>query len=267
MTLTDTLTLFGWQFLTGLMLALFVPLTGLFLRLRDEWLAALGLTHVAAAGGVASVVLGWPVLAVALLAGGAAAVLKWRLHQPGNSVYAVMILAGWALVLLIAANHPHAQLLGQALVDGQLYYTGIAHVVIALLLVVGGGSLLSWLSPRLQREILFPGHQAGNGEAVRRYHLAFDLLAVATVAIAALAVGIMAAFALVLLPAWTAFGIARDWRAAARIAAAVGIGGYCLAFAIAIVFDQPFGPVLVAVLLALCSLRLLKTKGSDPFGA
>ncbi len=257
--LADIVTLFGWQFATGLILALFLPLVGVFLRLRDEWLAALGLTHVAAAGGVAGVVLGWPVLAAALLAGGAAAIVKWRLHQPGNTVYAAMMLAGWAVVLLVAANHHHAHLLGQALIDGQLYFTGAGHFATALLLALVGGLLLAWLSPRLMREALFPGHQAGNREPVRRYHLAFDLLVVATVAVAALAIGIMAAFALVLLPAWTAFGIARDWRGSAWISAALGLCAYCLALLAAVLFDQPFGPVLVAVLLALAGLRVVRS--------
>lgn len=256
--LADTLSLFGWQFATGLVLALFAPLVGLFLRLRDEWLAALGLTHVAAAGGVVGVVIGWPILAAALLAGCAAAVVKWWLHQPGNTVYAAMILAGWAVLLLVTANHHHAHLLGQALIDGQLFFTGIGHLVIAGLLACLGGLVLAWLSPKLRREILFPGHLGGNAEPVRSYHLVFDLLAVATVAIAALTMGIMAAFALVLLPAWIAFGIARDWRSAAWIAALIGVCGYVLAFIIAILFDQPFGPVLVAVLLVLATMRIFR---------
>ena len=42
--------LFLLPFLTGLCLALILPALGCFLRLRDEWLAALAYAHVAAAG-------------------------------------------------------------------------------------------------------------------------------------------------------------------------------------------------------------------------
>ena len=42
--------LFLLPFLTGLGLALVLPVLGCFLRLRDEWLAALAYAHVAAAG-------------------------------------------------------------------------------------------------------------------------------------------------------------------------------------------------------------------------
>ena len=42
--------LFLMPFLTGLGLALLLPVLGCFLRLRDEWLAALAYAHVAAAG-------------------------------------------------------------------------------------------------------------------------------------------------------------------------------------------------------------------------
>lgn len=256
MTITDVVSLFGWQFLTGLLLSGFVPLLGIYLRMRDEWLAALGLTHVAAAGGVVGVVLHWPVLGAAMLFGMAAAALKAFMRQPGNSVYAAMILFGWALLLLIAANHHHAHILGQALIDGQLYFTGRGHLLAAVLLVIAGSMIMWNLSARLLREVLFPGHQSGNDEPVRIYNLAFDLLVAVAMAITAIAVGIMATFALVLLPAWAAFGLARDWRAAARIAVCLGMIGYLLAFVLAIWLDQPFGPVLVVMLLALTLLKL-----------
>ena len=48
--------LFLLPFLTGLCLALILPLLGCFLRLRDEWLAALAYAHVAAAGALLALV-------------------------------------------------------------------------------------------------------------------------------------------------------------------------------------------------------------------
>lgn len=249
-------TLFGAQFLAGLVLAAFVPMVGLWLRLREEWLAALGLTHLAAAGGIAGAVFGLPALAAALLAATAGAIVKTALRPSGNTPFALMMLAGWCAMLLIAAHHPQAHALGQALIDGQLYFAAGGHLIAALLLLLAGGPLLAWLAPRLLREDLFPGHGAGNGAPVWRWRLGFDLLVAATVAIAALTIGIMATFALALLPAWIAFGIAPSLRTAAAIAAAIGLCGYGIAFSAALVLDLPFGPVLVATLLALAPLRL-----------
>lgn len=251
----DTLTLFAWQFATGLLLSTFVALVGIYLRLRDEWLAALGVAHAAGAGGVIGVVIGWPVMPAALLGGAIATVIKWQARNSGNTIHAAMILAGWSVLLLLTANHPHVHALGQALIDGHLYYTGSSHLAAALVLTATGGTLLYWLAPRLQREALFPGHQSANRAPVLRYHLTFDLLAVATVTVAALTIGIMATFALALLPAWIAFGIARGRRHALTIAALIGAGACLVAFVAALILDQAFGPLLVAVLLTLTLLR------------
>ena len=51
--------LFLIPFLTGLCLALALPVLGCFLRLRDEWLAALAYAHVAAAGALLALVAGF----------------------------------------------------------------------------------------------------------------------------------------------------------------------------------------------------------------
>ena len=48
--------LFLQPFLTGLGLAVLLPLLGCYLRLRDEWLAALTYAQVAAAGALAALV-------------------------------------------------------------------------------------------------------------------------------------------------------------------------------------------------------------------
>ena len=52
--------LFLIPFLTGLGLAVLLPLLGCYLRLRDEWLAALAYSHVAAAGALLALVGGLP---------------------------------------------------------------------------------------------------------------------------------------------------------------------------------------------------------------
>ena len=48
---------------------------------------------------------------------------------------------------------------------------------------------------------------------------------------------------------WAAFGIARNWRHCQWLSVGIGVGTYVVAFGVALVFDQPFGPVLIAVLI------------------
>lgn len=239
--------LFLMPFLTGLPLVLLLPLLGNLLRLREEWLATLGLAHLAGAGGLAGMALHLPVVVGAPLGALLGAAIKTRGGR-GNSTYAVMILLGWALTLLIAANTALGDALAHALVDGQLYFASARELIAATL--VGGLGLIALLglSPRLIRAQLFPQHEVANRLPAWRWHLSFDLLVALAIAVGTATIGLMASFALVFLPAWIAFRLARDWRRGNWLAAGIGLGGYLIAFAAALLLDQPFGPVLVAVL-------------------
>jgi zinc/manganese transport system permease protein len=68
--------LFRVPFLTGLLLAGLLPLIGMYLRLRGEWLAALAFAQMASAGALLAMVLGWPMLAGGALAALLAALAK-----------------------------------------------------------------------------------------------------------------------------------------------------------------------------------------------
>jgi zinc/manganese transport system permease protein len=54
--------MFRVPFFTGLLFAGALPLLGMYLRLREEWLAPLALAQVAAAGALAASIQGLPVL-------------------------------------------------------------------------------------------------------------------------------------------------------------------------------------------------------------
>src|SRR5574343_1161430 len=113
--------LFLTPFLTGLALAVLLPVLGSYLRLRDEWLAALAYSHVAAAGALLALVSGLaPALggmAAAALAGGGKRLFARRLA--GGAAFALLLLGGWAIAVLLAANQPLAERLGHSLFDGQ----------------------------------------------------------------------------------------------------------------------------------------------------
>lgn len=79
----------------------------------------------------------------------------------------------------------------------------------------------------------------------------FDLVAELTLALATMAMGVMDAFALVFVPAWIVFRRAPGWRRGLLLAMLIGVAGYVAAFALALWLDQPFGPVVALLLIAL----------------
>lgn len=240
--------LFRVPFFTGLLLAATLPVIGTLLLLREEWLAALGLAHLAAASALLGLAAGLPLV----LGGGAGALLgalaKGALQARGNVTYGFMILGGWSALLLVAANSPLGDSLSHALIDGQLYFAGTTELVAAVLLAILAALTLPWLTPRLVRARFFPRYETANALPAWRWHLGFDGLAALGLAVGIATVGIMGAFALVLVPAWIAFRTATGWVPALVIAAASGTLGYLGAFGLALGLDQPFGPVLVALL-------------------
>jgi zinc transport system permease protein len=243
--------LFRVPLFVGLVAAALLPVLGCYLRLRDEWLAALGLAHVAAACHLLGMAMHLPVLLSG--AGGAviAVTIKQLVKREGNGGYALMMLGGWSALYLIAANTTLGEALSHALSDGQLYFAN-KEQLIALLL--GGGvtlALMPWWNRRLLRARFFPAHEAANRLPAWRWHLSFDVSVALLLALATGAIGLMGAFALVFLPPWLAFRLAPNWKAGLLIALLTGVVGYAIAFVLALKFDQPFGPVLVAVLLVL----------------
>ena len=252
--------LFRIPFSTGLLLAALLPLLGTLLMLREEWLAALGLAHLAAASALLGLVAGVP----AVIGGSAGALLggtaKTLLRARGNAAYGFMILIGSAAMLLVAANTAIGDSLGHAMIDGQLYFATMVDLVAALTLAVLGTALLPWLGVRLLRARFFPRYEQANALPAWRWHLGMDLLAAAGMAVGTATLGLMGAFALVFVPAWLAFRFAPSWRWTLIISAVIGIGGYLVAFLLALSLDQPFGPVLVAVLIVMAAVTATVTR-------
>ena len=148
--------LFRVPFVTGLMLAAVLPLLGTLLMLREEWLAALGLAHLAAASALLGIAAGVP----AMIGGAAGALLgdaaKTGLGARGNAAYGFMILIGWSAMLLVAANTAIGDSLGHALIDGQLYFAGMIDLSAALVLTILSAAGLPWLNGKLLRARFFP---------------------------------------------------------------------------------------------------------------
>jgi zinc transport system permease protein len=246
--------LFRLPLTTGLTMALILPVIGALLMLRDEWLAALGLAHLAAAGALLGLAIGLPGViggALAALAGGA---VKSLTRARGNLTYGFMILFGWSAVFLIAANTRLGSTLGHALIDGQLYFAGGLELGATILLACLVVATLPRIMPDLMRARFFPHHEHANRLPARRWHLTFDLLTALAMAIGTATVGLMGAFALVLVPAWIAFRIAPGWSWTLLLSVLIGAAGYLLAYLAALALDQPFGPMLVAIMIGIAAL-------------
>ncbi|MBB1127202.1 metal ABC transporter permease [Thiospirillum jenense] len=242
--------LFHLPLVTGLLLAGVLPVIGTVLMLRDEWLAALGLAHLAAAGALLGHAVGLPGLIGATLGALGGGVYKTAAQARGNVAYGMMILCGWSATLLIAANSALGEQLAHALAEGQLYFAGAGELTATLLLLIVVFWTLPHLMPHLLRSRFFPRCEHANALPAWQWHFGFDLLAAASLAVATVTLGLMSAFALALIPAWIAFQHAPSWRWTLIGAAGGGVLSYLIAFATALHFDQPFGPVLVAVLIA-----------------
>ncbi|WP_298624296.1 metal ABC transporter permease [uncultured Zoogloea sp.] len=251
--------LFRVPFFTGLLLAGLLPLVGMYLRLRDEWLAALAFAQMASAGALLAMVADWPMIAGGLLAAVVAALVKGVAAQAGAGAYALMMLLAWGAGVLLVANHPLAEQAGHALFDGQLYFTGEGHLVAAALAVAVIVPLLAWLSRPLLLARFFPEFYRARGRNERPRLMLFDLLASLAVALATVSLGVMAAFALVFVPPLLACRFGRGWRSGLVLSAVIGMAGYCVAFAVSLGFDQPFGPVCAVLFVVLVLVMGVKS--------
>lgn len=243
--------MFRLPLLTGLIFAALLPMLGMYLRLREEWLAALAFAQVAAAGSLAGAILGLPPQAGALACACTAAAFKGWIAKTGNNGYALLMIAGWAAAILMLANVPIAEHLGHALFDGQLYFTGIAHLVFGGVFLTAMAVILPWLSGKLLLERMFPDFFRASGLSAWRFHLIFDLLVAAGLALATASIGVMGAFGLVFVPSMIAYRIGPSWKGALLVAIVISLLSYIVSFILAFKIDQPFGPVLVIVLSSL----------------
>ena len=242
--------LFRLPFATGLVFAVMLPVLGMYLRLRNEWLAALAFSQVASAGALLGAVFGAPLMAGGVIAALGAGVTKSLIERGGDAGYAMLLLLGWGSSVLVVANVPVAEQMGHALFDGQLYFTGAIQLVSAIGYLMLSAAALRMLSRRLLLARFFPDFFRARRMSERRYHLVFDCLTAGALALATTTVGVMAAFALVFVPPLVAFRWGQSWQQGLAVAAAVGMGCYVAAFALALILDQPFGPLCAILLVA-----------------
>jgi zinc/manganese transport system permease protein len=187
-------------------------------------------------------------MAAAALAGGGKRLFAGRLA--GGAAFALLLLGGWAVAVLLAANQPLAEQLGHSLFDGQLYFSGVAQLALVAPWSLFAAVAFVLLSRHLLLARVYPDYFTARRLRAWPVVLGFDLLAALTLALATMTMGVMGGFALVFVPAWIAFRRARSWRKGMLLAVVIGVAGYGAAFLLALGLDQPFGPVLALLLIA-----------------
>jgi zinc transport system permease protein len=151
-------------------------------------------------------------------------------------------------------NLPGLERHGAALFEGQLYFVGEEMLPAAVLALVVGGVFLKRKGGDLLLAHLYPAHFHAQGRPVWPVRIGFDLLVAAALALSVKSLGVMGAFALIFIPPWVVCVFSPSWRAAHIAAPILSFLAYALAFALALIHDQPFGPMLAFVLcmMALC---------------
>jgi zinc transport system permease protein len=251
------LELFWQPYLTGALLAILLPLLGLYLRLRGEYWAALAYGQIGAAGALGALVSGFSSVLGGLAASLAAASLKHGLERrlPSAGLFPLLFLSGWGVSLLLTANLPAVERLGQALFEGQLYFVSRDMLYGALFALLSGVGYVRYQGRALLLLSLHPALFQARGIPAWPVRIGFDLIVAASLALAVMCLGVMGAFALVFVPPWLMFALAPGWRFALIAAPLLAFLAYSLAFALALYGDQPFGPALALVLTALAVVR------------
>jgi zinc transport system permease protein len=261
--------LFFDPLLTGMAYAAALPLIGLYLRLRDEWLAALAFAQVSAFGALLALLFTAPPVAGGVAAASLAAVAKQLFEGRGRktrgTVYALLFLFGWGASVLLVVNLPIAERAARALFDGQLYFTGRAHLVNAIALTFILVIFLRFVSRKLLLAHFFPNSFLSRsdswGISEKRAGRFFDLATAISLAFATMSIGVMAAFALLFIPPLIAFEWGANWRHATGISAIAGITAHLAAFVLALALDQPYGPLLGILLILMALLSALARCG------
>lgn len=250
--------LFRIPFWVGLCLAGALSLIGALLRMRNEWLAALALSQIAAAGGMLSVLLHWPVLVGACAAAALVMLVRALSSAFDNNHYALVILIGWSATLLLGTFIDHGQGIAESLLRGQLYFTHVGHLAGAAILFLGTAAAFPWLSPRLLTARFFPDYHRANRIVSWPFQGLFAVLVIGAAVLGTISLGAFPAFALLFVPSWVGFVWVDGWNRSIWVSVFVGVAVYAVAFVVALLTDMPFGPVLTALLALTCCLRFMR---------
>lgn len=227
----------------GLAVTLMLAFGGAGLFLRGSVWQALAVGQWSALGGVIAATVALPVVPVAVGLAGVVMILLHRLRDRERWPLA-LFLGGLALITLFATNLPQASLAAARWAEGQVYFLDRE-----LLWIIGAGAVASLvLAPLLVRIWLYAQAAPDVGRHAADRSLFVGLEAawwVGVLVLGTAALGLPAALAALLLPAWSAASVARGLRGFLVGSLLLGAAAFLLAWLSALHFDQPFGPVFV----------------------
>ncbi len=239
-------------FAGGLAVTLMLAFAGAGLFLRGSVWQALAVGQWAALGGVGAATFALPVVPVAVALAGAVMILLHRIRDRERWPMA-LFLAGLALITLFAANLPQANLASARWAEGQVYFLDRE-----LLWIIGGVAAASLLlAPLLVRVWLYAqavpdvGLRAANRGVFVVLEAAWW---VGVLVLGTAALGLPAALAALLLPAWGAASVARGLNEFVAVSLLLGATMFLLGWVSALHFDQPFGPVFVVWALVIAAV-------------
>jgi ABC-type Mn2+/Zn2+ transport system permease subunit len=258
-----------WPLVNGLLVASLLALAGVALFLRGSGWQALASCQSAAAGGVVASTMGLAVTPVALLAALVALGVMRRAGpggdarssgDPARMPLAVFLLAT-ALTSLLAANLAAASLAAARWVEGEILFAVASDVVWAFGLAVLTLAALPKLTGRWLAEQCEPDCSAqasAAGVRTKRLGQGLDLMWMTLVLVlGARTLGVPAALAVLLFPAWAAARTASSFRGLLISSQLLALAAMVAAWAPTVLWDQPFAPSLVLANAALAAVVVL----------
>lgn len=258
-----------WPFLNGLLVASLLALAGAALFLRGSGWQALASCQSAAAGGVVASAMGLAVTPVALLTALLALGFMRRAGtggganssgDPARMPLAVFLLAT-ALTSLLAANLAAASLAAARWVEGEILFAVASDVVWAFGLSVLTLAALRKLTGRWLAEQCDPDRSAqvsAAGASAKRLGQGLDLMWMTLVLVlGARTLGVPAALAVLLFPAWAAAHTASSYHGFLIYSQLLALAAMAAAWAPTVLWDQPFAPSLVLANAVLAAVVVL----------
>lgn len=243
--------------LGGLLVALVCAILGVFVVLRGLSLLGDGLAHVSFGGVALGLTLGLYPLPMALLfsVGGALAihVLRERRIVRGDTAIGILFTAGLAFgILLVSRGNVGGS------VTSYLFGTILAVQATDLQVVVGVGAGLLLLLGLFQKEFfaMTYSEEAATvaGLPTRFLNVLFMALTAAAIVVASRMVGVLLVSALLIVPAAASLQLARGFRNAIVLSAALGLLAVALGFWVAIANGVAVG---ASIALSSCALFVL----------
>lgn len=236
----------------GLAITLMLAFAGAGLFLRGSVWQALAVGQWAALGGVIAATAMLPLVPIAAILAGIVMLLLHRLRDRERWPLA-FFLAGLALVTLFAANLPQANLAAARWAEGQVYFLDVEMfwtmgAALAASLVFAPLLIRTWLYAQAAPDV---GPRSQNRSVFSVMEAAWwvGVLVLGTVGL-----GLPAALAALLLPAWAAASVAHGLRGFLVGSLLLGATAFLLAWFTALYFNQPFGPVFVVWALLIAAL-------------